>query len=40
MARGFPIGIKWRGVAEAGGGVKYVIANGDESEPGPSRTGS
>jgi NADH-quinone oxidoreductase subunit F len=30
----FPIGIKWRGVADAGGGVKYVIANGDESEPG------
>jgi NADH-quinone oxidoreductase subunit F len=30
----FPIGIKWRGVAEARGEVKYVIANGDESEPG------
>jgi len=30
----FPIGIKWRGVADAGGDVKYVIANGDESEPG------
>ena len=30
----FPIGIKWRGVAEAGGDVEYVIANGDESEPG------
>ena len=30
----FPIGIKWRGVAEADGGMKYVIANGDESEPG------
>ncbi len=30
----FPIGIKWRGVAEAQGPVKYVIANGDESEPG------
>ena len=30
----FPIGIKWRGVAEAEGPVKYVIANGDESEPG------
>ncbi len=30
----FPIGIKWRGVADAGGDVKYIIANGDESEPG------
>ncbi len=30
----FPIGIKWRGVADAPGPVKYVIANGDESEPG------
>ena len=30
----FPIGIKWRGVADAGGDVKFVIANGDESEPG------
>lgn len=30
----FPIGVKWRGVAEAPGPVKYVIANGDESEPG------
>lgn len=30
----FPIGMKWRGVAEAPGPVKYVIANGDESEPG------
>jgi NADH-quinone oxidoreductase subunit F len=30
----FPIGVKWRGVAEAPGPLKYVIANGDESEPG------
>jgi NADH-quinone oxidoreductase subunit F len=30
----FPIGIKWRGVADAPGPLKYVIANGDESEPG------
>ena len=30
----FPIGIKWKGVAEAPGPDKYVIANGDESEPG------
>jgi NADH-quinone oxidoreductase subunit F len=30
----FPLGLKWRGVAEADGEVKYVIANGDESEPG------
>ena len=30
----FPIGIKWRGVADAPGRDKYVIANGDESEPG------
>jgi NADH-quinone oxidoreductase subunit F len=30
----FPIGLKWRGVAEAEGDTKYVIANGDESEPG------
>ena len=30
----FPIGVKWRGVAEAPGPIKYVIANGDESEPG------
>jgi NADH-quinone oxidoreductase subunit F len=30
----FPIGLKWRGVADAAGDVKYVIANGDESEPG------
>lgn len=30
----FPIGMKWKGVAEAPGPIKYVIANGDESEPG------
>lgn len=30
----FPIGVKWRGVSEAPGPLKYVIANGDESEPG------
>lgn len=30
----FPIGVKWRGVADAPGPEKYVIANGDESEPG------
>jgi NADH-quinone oxidoreductase subunit F len=30
----FPIGLKWRGVADAAGEPKYVIANGDESEPG------
>ena len=30
----FPIGIKWRGVAGEPGPDKYVIANGDESEPG------
>lgn len=30
----FPIGIKWEGVLNAPGPDKYVIANGDESEPG------
>ena len=30
----FPIGIKWEGVRDAAGDEKYVIANGDESEPG------
>lgn len=30
----FPIGTKWRGVKEAAGSEKFVIANGDESEPG------
>lgn len=30
----FPIGLKWKGVSDAPGPLKYVIANGDESEPG------
>jgi NADH-quinone oxidoreductase subunit F len=30
----FPIGVKWDGVRNAAGAEKYVIANGDESEPG------
>jgi NADH-quinone oxidoreductase subunit F len=30
----FPIGIKWEGVRNSPGPEKYVIANGDESEPG------
>jgi NADH-quinone oxidoreductase subunit F len=30
----FPIGIKWEGVRDAPGDEKFVIANGDESEPG------
>jgi NADH-quinone oxidoreductase subunit F len=30
----FPIGVKWEGVRDAPGNEKYVIANGDESEPG------
>lgn len=30
----FPIGVKWEGVRSAVGEEKYVIANGDESEPG------
>ncbi len=30
----FPIGAKWRGLRQAAGGGKFVIANGDESEPG------
>jgi NADH-quinone oxidoreductase subunit F len=30
----FPIGVKWRGVSEAEDDEKFVIANGDESEPG------
>ncbi len=37
MGRGgaaFPTGVKWRGVAEAEGPQKYVVANADESEPG------
>lgn len=31
---GFPTGIKWKGAAEAEGGMKYVICNADEGEPG------
>jgi NADH-quinone oxidoreductase subunit F len=37
MGRGgaaFPTGIKWEGAAKAEGDVKYIICNGDESEPG------
>jgi NADH-quinone oxidoreductase subunit F len=30
----FPIGTKWRGLRDASAIEKYVIANGDESEPG------
>jgi NADH:ubiquinone oxidoreductase subunit F (NADH-binding) len=30
----FPTGTKWRRCAEAPGGDKYVIANGDEGDPG------
>jgi len=31
---GFPTGRKWRAVAQAPGNRKYVIANGDEGDPG------
>jgi NADH:ubiquinone oxidoreductase subunit F (NADH-binding) len=31
---GFPTGRKWRAGAEAAGDLKYVIANGDEGDPG------
>jgi len=31
---GFPVGRKWRSCREAEGVVKYVIANGDEGDPG------
>lgn len=31
---GFPTGIKWRAARDAKGAVKYVIANGDEGDPG------
>ena len=31
---GFPAGVKWELVQQAPGGVKYVICNADESEPG------
>jgi NADH-quinone oxidoreductase subunit F len=30
----FPTGVKWEGAANAQGDQKYVICNGDESEPG------
>jgi NADH-quinone oxidoreductase subunit F len=30
----FPLGVKWEGVRDAPGEEKYVVANGDESEPG------
>lgn len=30
----FPAGVKWNGVANAPGDVKYVVCNADESEPG------
>jgi len=30
----FPTGIKWEGAAKAVGSQKYVVCNGDESEPG------
>ena len=31
---GFPAGIKWEATRNAGGGIKYVICNGDEGDPG------
>ncbi|KKL27079.1 hypothetical protein LCGC14_2388770, partial [marine sediment metagenome] len=31
---GFPVGYKWRSCAMTPGNVKYVIANGDEGDPG------
>jgi NADH-quinone oxidoreductase subunit F len=31
---GFPTGVKWRGVRDAAGDRKHVVANADESEPG------
>jgi len=31
---GFPTGLKWRAARDANGGPKYVIANGDEGDPG------
>jgi formate dehydrogenase iron-sulfur subunit len=30
----FPTGVKWQTVAECAAGVKYVVANGDEGDPG------
>jgi len=31
---GFPAGLKWMGAKEAAGGIKYVVCNADEGEPG------
>ncbi|MFP5275852.1 MAG: NADH-ubiquinone oxidoreductase-F iron-sulfur binding region domain-containing protein [Acidobacteriota bacterium] len=31
---GYPTGLKWGTVAKAAGGVKYVVCNGDEGDPG------
>lgn len=31
---GFPTGVKWEFVAQAGGSPKYIICNADEGEPG------
>lgn len=31
---GFPAGLKWEAAVKAGSGVKYVICNGDEGDPG------
>ncbi|OPX93953.1 MAG: NAD-reducing hydrogenase HoxS subunit alpha [Syntrophorhabdus sp. PtaU1.Bin002] len=31
---GFPAGLKWKGAKEAAGGIKYVVCNADEGEPG------
>ncbi|MDR2612810.1 MAG: 4Fe-4S binding protein [Deltaproteobacteria bacterium] len=31
---GFPAGRKWRALKESGGGTRYLIANGDEGDPG------
>ena len=31
---GFPVGVKWRSVATAGGPRRYAVANGAEGEPG------
>ena len=31
---GYPTGLKWSTVAKANGGIKYVICNGDEGDPG------
>jgi NADH-quinone oxidoreductase subunit F len=31
---GFPTGVKWKICSEAPGNIKYIIANGDEGDPG------